>query len=373
MNKQLNSTDKRFLNLALNLAKKNHCQTKENPSVGCVIVKNNTILSTAVTAKKGRPHAEQIALNKLNNNITDATLYVSLEPCSHFGQTPPCTDAITNDKIKKVIIATKDPDLRVNNNGIEKLQQKNIQVILANCQKTQNFYQDYFTSRVKNRSFVSIKIATSLDGKIACKNYQSKWITNQKTRNYTNFLRYKHNAILVGANTLIQDNPNLDCRIKGLEQHSDTVIILTNQINKINPNLNIFKKPNRQIIIATSDKKAKSAPILRQLTSKIIICQENTQGLVDINDLLQQTAKIGINSILVEGGRNIVSQFIKNNQFDQLIHAQSNKIIGNDGINFIDDLNLENINDAIDLSRPFKIKQLDDDLIKFYKNPRNNN
>ena len=373
MTTKLNFTDQKFLNLAINLAKKNQSDTKENPSVGCVIVKNNNIIATATTAHSGRPHAESIALKKAGSKSKGADLYVSLEPCSHFGQTKPCVNTIIQHHIKRIIIATQDLDPRVNSNGIKKLQEQNIQVILTDDKKSNDFYYPYQISRKEKRSFVTIKIATSLDGKIACKNFQSKWITNQKTRNYTNFLRSTHNAILIGTNTLIKDNPNLDCRISGLENRSPTIIILTNHPDKITPNLNIFKNKNRQIIIATGNKAATTNPILAQLTHKIIICQANCQNLVNIDDFLSKTAQAGINSILVEGGKTTINQFVKSNNFDHLIHAQSPKIIGADGINIIDDLSLKNINDAINLKKPFKIKQFDEDFVKFYQNNNKQN
>ena len=196
--------DEKFINLALNLSRKNIGITNENPSVACVIVKNNTIISTGITAKNGRPHAEIDAINKIFDKkiFEGATIYVSLEPCSHFGKTPPCAEEIIKNKFSRVVICTIDPDTRVRGNGVEILQKSGIKVEVGIGEKeAQEINRAFFKTKLQNKPFVTLKIATSLDGKIATKNFQSKWITSENSRKFGNFLRSKNQAILVGANT----------------------------------------------------------------------------------------------------------------------------------------------------------------------------
>lgn len=312
--------DHKFISYALNLAQKNLGGTAPNPVVGCVITRDNVIISSGVTGRGGRPHAEKIAIDKVANKkiLEGATLYVTLEPCSHFGQTPPCVDEIIKNKFARVVIATADIDERVNGNGIKKLREAGIDVVCGVLEKeAQEINRGFFTAKKLGRPFVTLKLATSLDGKIATKNYDSKWITSKTARNFSHLLRAKNDAILVGANTAKYDNPQLNCRLPGLEDFSPRPIILS---------------------------------------------QENFK--TELEETLKQLCSEGINSLLVEGGQNIATQFLQKNLVDELIWIRSPKIIGDDGISAIGEMGFDKISEILDRFERREIRELGGDLVE---------
>ena len=332
-----NYQDQAFIYLALNLSKKNIGITSGNPSVGCVVVKNNVIISTGITGEnangQGIPHAENIAILKAGENVAGATLYVTLEPCAHFGKTSPCADLIIQSKISRVVIATIDPDPRVNGSGIKKLEEAGIEVIVGILEdEARQINQGFFTARILGRPFITLKLATSLDGKIANKKSQEnngdKWITCEKSRLYAHYLRAKNDAILVGAKTIRQDNPMLDCRIPGLEKYSPKRIILSSVLN-IDPQSQIIQSANSiPTYIATNLATEKIATKkFTDLGVKIINFKND-----DLNDLVKKLPEIGINNLLIEGGSVVAAQFLKAGLIDKFIWIKSPKIIGEDGI-----------------------------------------
>jgi len=365
--------DEKFINLALNLSRKNVGITKENPSVGCVIVKNNTIISTGITAKNGRPHAEIEAINKISDKeiLVGATLYVSLEPCSHFGETSPCAEEIIKYKFSRVVICSIDPDARVHGNGVQILQKSGIKVEIGMGEKeAQNINRGFFQAKLKNKPFVTLKIATSLDGKIATKNFQSKWITSENSRKFGNFLRSKNQAILVGANTVRIDNPSLDCRILGLEEYSPKKIIICKNLD-FTFTENIFIKNPQIATIILCPASQKNHPNLEKFLQKnsqnlAIFCEE-IDNKIDLEKALEKLHEIGINSILIEGGSSIITQFLQKNLVDELIWIQAGIIIGNDGLEAVGKLGITNLNEAINNFQLQKFWQSDNDLIRVYK------
>ncbi len=336
----MKNSDEKFISYALNLAKKNLGQTAPNPVVGCVIVKDGVIISSGVTAKSGRPHAEKIAIEKIADKkiLQGAEIYVTLEPCSHFGQTSPCADEIIKYGFKKIVIATQDPDPRVNGQGIEKLRQASIEVTCGVLEKAaQKLNRGFFKAKKTGLPFVTLKIASTLDGKIATQNFSSKWITSAQARQFGHLLRAKNEAIMVGANTVRQDNPSLDCRLSGLEDFSPKIVVLSN-----NPDFD--------------------------LDSKILLNQQN-QPLVlsgDPENILQKICAAGFNSVLIEGGHNVATQFLQKNLVDELVWIRSKKIIGNDGIAAVGAMGLERIDEALNPFQRSEIRELEEDVIEIY-------
>lgn len=323
-----NRIDLSFISYALNLAQKNAGGTSPNPVVGCIITRDNVIISSGVTAIGGRPHAERIAIDKVENKklLNGATIYVTLEPCSHFGQTSPCVDEIIKHKFAKVVICSTDPDSRVNGNGIKKLEEAGIEVVAGVMdQEARELNRGFFMAKTQQRPFVTLKLATSLDGKIATHNFDSKWITQNLARNYSHLLRAKNDAILVGANTYKKDNPSLDCRIAGLEIFSPKIIILSHQ---------------------------------------------NFSG--ELEEILQKICADGINSLLVEGGRNVATQFLQKNLVDELVWIRSPKIIGEDGISAVGEMGFQKISEILNNFKRREIRELDEDLAEIYELKQSN-
>ena len=219
-----------YSRLAFNLAENNLGKTKDNPSVGCVIVKNNSVISSGVTSINGRPHAEFNALNK-NINFKKSTMYVTLEPCTHLGQTPPCTNIIKKKKIKNVIYIFNDPDVRTANkakNILKKIKKfKNID------SKFSDFYEGYFLNKLKNFPLIDAKLAISKDFYTINKN--SKWITNSRSRQVAHLIRSRYDCIVSTSESINKDDSLLNCRIKGMDQNKPDLII-------IDRNLKIKKK-----------------------------------------------------------------------------------------------------------------------------------
>ena len=325
-------THRKHIFYALNLAKKHLGITSPNPVVACIIVKNKNIIASGVTGKKGRPHAERIAIDNVKNKelLKDSTIYVTLEPCAHFGKTSPCVDEIIKYPFKEIVIATQDPNKKVDGKAIKKLQDSGIITTIGVMEKqAKELNKGFFKVQNTGLPYITCKIAISLDGKIATKYFDSKWISNEKSRQFAHHLRSINDGILVGKNTFEKDQPKLDCRIKGLEEFSPQKIIMTTDSK--------FRKDDAIII--------------------------NGENLVDE---LKNLAKQGINSILLEGGGKTITTFLKENLIDELILIRSSKIIGNDGIPAFGDLGFEKISQAIDNFVRAEIKEFDKDLIEIY-------
>ena len=241
---KFSNKDKIYMKLALNLARARHGHTGINPSVGCVIVKNDEIISIGQTNHNGRPHAEYNAINNSNENLEGSKMYVTLEPCNHYGKTPPCTNLIIKKKIKEVVYSINDIDKKVKGKSLKILKSKNIIVkkgLLKN--DVSNFYSTYFFNRKKRLPFVTCKIATSKNNLIY--NNKSERITDKHSDKFTHFLRFKNDSIMISYKTLNKDNPKLNCRLSGLEKFSPKRIILDNYL-KTRTNSYIFKTANRK-------------------------------------------------------------------------------------------------------------------------------
>jgi diaminohydroxyphosphoribosylaminopyrimidine deaminase/5-amino-6-(5-phosphoribosylamino)uracil reductase len=346
------------MQLALNLSRNNIGLTASNPSVGAVLVQNNSIIATGITGGNGIPHAETIAILKAGKKAAGATLYVTLEPCSHLGKTPPCVDLIIKSGIIKVVIAAVDPDLRVDGTGIKKLREAGIEVVVGILEReAKELNRGFFMAKTQGRPFITLKLATSLDGKIADKNGQenngSKWITSEKSREYAHYLRAKNDAILVGAGTVSKDDPMLDCRLPGLEKYSPKRIVLSSKLD-INLNSQVIQTAQKiPTFIATNN------PATKQFSDLGI-------GIIqfdNLNNLVKKLPELGINNLLIEGGSNVATQFLQENLVDRLIWIQAPKAIGEDGISAVNNnLNIEQIADNFKF-KIVKTRKIEEDLL----------
>ncbi|NSX83660.1 bifunctional diaminohydroxyphosphoribosylaminopyrimidine deaminase/5-amino-6-(5-phosphoribosylamino)uracil reductase RibD, partial [Wolbachia endosymbiont of Atemnus politus] len=250
-------TDDHFMSIALKLAEKVLGSVAPNPAVGCVIVKDSVVVGKGYTGIGGRPHAEVVALQNAKNSTHGATMYVTLEPCCHFGVTKPCTAEIIRAGVKRVVIATIDPDKRVSGIGIKALEEAGIEVEQGIMQKeAEKLNVGFFTTQKLHRPFIACKIATTLDGKIATFTGDSKWITSKNTRNWVHELRAKYDAIMIGSNTLINDDPLLTCRLPDFEDRSPVRLIIDSQ-GKLKEKYNIAKTADKIITWVIKNKEAK--------------------------------------------------------------------------------------------------------------------
>ena len=327
-NKDINH--KFFMDLALRQASRNVGNTKDNPSVGCVITKNNNLISVGSTSFNGRPHAEVNAINFADVDLYNSTLYSTLEPCSHYGKSPPCTKLISKSKIKRVIYSVDDPDKRSHRKCLEYFNKRGILVkkgILSN--KIKRFYTSYFKQKKNILPFITCKIAMSKDHYTINRN--NKWITNSYSRARVHLLRARHDCILSSSSTVIKDNPSLDCRINGLEKFSPTRIILDNKLN-IPINAKIFNctSQNRTIIFFNKDNK-KKINLLKRKGIKFYKTALDDKKDLDIIKVLIKIKELGFSKVFLECGATLTKSFIKDNLIDEFKLFVSNHVLKKNG------------------------------------------
>ena len=359
----MKSDDMKYMQECLKLAIKGKGNVEPNPMVGCVIVKNGIIIGRGYHKRYGFNHAEVNAINntlKKGNNIRNSTLYVNLEPCSHFGKTPPCTDLIIKNKIKRVVIGMKDPNKKVNGKGINKLRKAGIEVRIGVLkEKCSHLNEKYIVNVTEKRPYVTLKIAQSIDGKIALNNFKSQWITDIYSRKLAHFIRSKYDCILIGKNSVIQDDPELTVRLFDSKKHPVRVII--DRDLKLSNKYKLLKNYSPlTIIYHSSNKKVLDLEYLKYIRLK------SNGGQLKIDEILKSLYKLGYNTLLVEGGANVYSQFAKNNLFDEIDLFIAPKIIGQ-GISSFKDYQIKKLENAKQIKLT-EIKILDKDLLLIYKN-----
>lgn len=293
---------------ALEMARQNLGQTWPNPTVGAVIVKEGVVVGEGATARGGRPHAETIALAQAGERAKGATLYVTLEPCSHHGKTPPCTDAIINAGITRCVIACADPNPLVGGNGMAKLKASNIEIIEHVCEKEAlEMHRGFFSVIQKKRPFIAMKIATSSDGKIAQAQGVRTQITGQESWSHTQMLRAQYDAILTGIGTVLADDPLLTVRIAGQAHRSPVRVVLDSQGRlPADSNLRNTEKDVPVWVYKREDN------IIDSLTER------------------------GITRLLIEAGREVNTHFLKAGLVDRLYHYQAPQAIGKQGVDAVE-------------------------------------
>lgn len=357
-------SDQYFLAKTLKLAEKGLGWTFPNPMVGAVIVKNNQILASGYHRKAGFPHAEIEALNSLKTSLKNATLYVNLEPCSHFGKTPPCVGAIIASGITKVVCCTLDPNPSVAGKGVRELEQAGIKVEVGTLKNEAEILNEaFFTFHRKKRPFIALKFASSLDGKIATSDGNSKWITNEKARDFARKLRSQYQAVIIGINTVLKDNPHLGVR---RNNKKDPLRIILDSTLKIPYDSSVLRDNN--ILIATTTKAdQKKQKILQQRGVPLLIFEQN---LIPLHKLLEELRKMEIISILVEGGGKVSGSFLDQQLIDKVYAFHAPILIGGEkAINAIDGEGIQTIADAIHLKN-ISYRKFDDNLLTIgYYNP----
>ena len=342
--KEMVDRDHDFMKVALSLANRGIGNTWPNPSVGCVIVKNNIIISRGWTQPGGRPHAEVGALMRAGRRADGATAYVSLEPCSHFGETPPCSQALVNAGIKRVVVSVRDRDKRVSGSGIKFLKNSGVKVIEnVLIDESEFLNMGFFSKIIKSRPNLTLKLATSLDGKIATKTGDSKWITGTLARRYGHFLRMKHDAVLVGSGTALIDNPLLTCRINGINNSRRTRIVLDGQLRLSLESQLVQTAMDTPVILFTNDTNKTDPKKIDELLEKgvkVIKSPYSIEG-IDLEYVLARLTKIGITRVLIESGGTLATSCLKANLIDEIFWFRSPTIIGNDGLPAIHSLGLD--------------------------------
>lgn len=350
-----------FMDLCLRLALKAKGRTSPNPMVGALVVKNGRIIGSGYHQKAGLAHAEVVALDKAGKGAKGSRLYVTLEPCTHFGRTPPCVDRIIKSGIKEVIVGVPDPNPLVNGKGIQALKQHRIKVEVGfledKLKKINEVYIKYITQKIP---FVTVKVGQSLDGKIASKIGDSKWITSDKSRLFVHRLRQNYDAIVVGVNTILRDDPRLDA---WFSQRQPVKIVVDSQLS-ISQEANIFLR-NSSVIIVTllslPGQETENRKILSQ-KAKILEVKEKG-GLVNLKDMMKKLAQMEITNILVEGGGTLIGSLFDEGLVDKAMFFISPKIIGGkDAIGSVMGKGISRIDGAIKL-KEVKLKRIGEDFL----------
>ncbi len=324
--------DKNYMRLALNLARARKGLTGDNPSVGCLIVKNDKIISIGQTGYDGRPHAEYNAIKNSFEKLDGSKMYVTLEPCNHHGKTPPCTNIIIKSGINKLIYSMEDIDNRVRGKSYKILSSNKIEVKRGLLKEdAKNLYKSYIKNRKIKLPYVTAKIAVSKN-RLIYSNI-SKKITDKNSDNITHYLRYKNDSIMISSKTLNTDNPMLNCRLKGFEKFSPKRVILDKSLN-IDLQSYIFKsakKDNTILFYNKSDNK--KIKILKNKGITLIKTNLNSEGLLDLKIVLKKLFRLGTRNLLVEGGDKMTKSLIKSRLIDIFYLFQSPKILQKGEIN----------------------------------------
>lgn len=317
-----------FMKLALSLAKRTN--PSPNPYVGAVLVRGDEVIGEGFHKKAGMPHAEIEAINdakRRGNEIRGSTLYITLEPCCHTGKrTPPCVPAIVNAGIRRVVCAMADPNPKVNGNGIGALEKAGILVKVGDSEEEAKVMNEVYIKRITtNLPFVAIKVAMSLDGKIATRTGDSKWISSEASRRLVGSMRNRYDGVMVGIGTILKDNPRLTCRMRG---YRDPIRIIVDSRLRIPLDADVLKRPNKMVIIGCGsefdkDKRKK----LQRIGARIFVAAQE-DGEVDLKKFMGMLTNAGVGSILLEGGSALDGAMVDAKLVDKFYIFVAPKIIG---------------------------------------------
>ena len=360
--------DHRFMDMALTLARRGLGQTWPNPAVGCVLVRGGQVVGQGWTQAGGRPHAETVALDEAGPAALGATAFVTLEPCSHQGETAPCADALIAAGIARVVVAVRDPDPRVNGRGMARLQESGVQVSEGLRSAEAAALNAGFITRVSSgRPIVTLKVASTLDGRIATLSGQSQWITGSAARAVAHGLRARHDAVMVGSNTALVDDPELTCRLPGWTGRQPVRVIADGRLRlPLTGRLvaSAASVPTWLITLAQGDRDRMQA--YRDAGIVVIGVPERETGVLDLVAALRLLGDKGLTRVLVEGGSVLAAGLLKDDLVDAIAWFRSPSAIGGDGLPSLQPLGVE----TLDQIRPFErvaVRPIGDDMLETYR------
>nr|WP_135081996.1 bifunctional diaminohydroxyphosphoribosylaminopyrimidine deaminase/5-amino-6-(5-phosphoribosylamino)uracil reductase RibD [Terasakiella sp. SH-1] len=354
---------------ALGLARRGLGNVWPNPAVGCIIVKDNIVLGRGWTQPGGRPHAETVALSRAGEDARGATAYVTLEPCSHHGKTPPCAEALIEAGITRVVIALEDPDPRVSGRGIKMLKDAGIEIILNVCrEEALEVNEGFFLKVLKERPMFTMKMATTLDGKIAVHTGESEWITEAPTRQQGHLLRANHDAIMVGIGTATEDNPKLTCRLAGLEDHSPVRIVIDRRM-RLPLTHHLVTEAHRipTWMFTLGDQDDIRAEAYQEAGMELIVPpHSNNEGGITLDWVASELGKRGLTRVLVEGGSHLCAAMMRRKLVDRLAWMRAPRLMGHDGIPVVQAFGVDHLEDTPFFDRNGLFGS-GDDLVELYR------
>lgn len=357
----------KYMRRALVLARKGIGKTGPNPAVGCVIVKDGVVVGEGWHKRAGTPHAEVNALARAAERARNADVYVTLEPCAHFGKTPPCADALISAGVARVFAGMVDPNPRVMGQGLERLRSAGIETVAGiledECQTVNGPFIKHVTTGMP---FVVLKSALTLDGKIATVAGDARWITNEKSRAYVHKLRSQVDAIMVGVGTVIADNPQLTSRIAGGRDPLRVVVDSTLRI-PLDARLLHLESKAGTVVATLADDEAKIAGI-RDCGADVLICREK-KGRVDLHDLMARLGAMNVQSVLLEGGSTLAGEALRLGLIDKFLLFYAPKLVGGEGPGLFAGEGVARMNDAFRLRDVTLTRFAEDIMIQGYPEP----
>ncbi|NQW10750.1 MAG: bifunctional diaminohydroxyphosphoribosylaminopyrimidine deaminase/5-amino-6-(5-phosphoribosylamino)uracil reductase RibD [Alphaproteobacteria bacterium] len=356
------------MDVALRLARRAVGDTAENPPVGCVLVRDGRIVGRGRTASGGRPHAEAEALARAGDAARGSTAYVTLEPCAHHGRTPPCADALIEAGIARVVVAIEDPDPRVDGAGLARLRAAGLDVSVGSGAETAAVIAGGFLTRMRaGRPIVTLKLATSLDGRIATSTGASRWITGPAARARGHRMRARHDAILIGVGTAIADDPSLDCRLPGLRTRSPIRVVMDGALRlPASSGLVRTARDRPTLVVATSQVNPDRRRALEEFGVAVSTVAADEEGRPCVTAALAMLAESGIGRVLVEGGAAVARSLVAADMVDTVAWFRAPVVLGGDGIPAVGALGL----DAVDAAPRFvsvRTESLDGDTLEILR------
>jgi diaminohydroxyphosphoribosylaminopyrimidine deaminase/5-amino-6-(5-phosphoribosylamino)uracil reductase len=360
--------DLEAMRAALALARRGLGTVWPNPAVGCVIVNDGRVVGRGWTQPGGRPHGETEALRRAGAAARGAVAHVSLEPCCHWGQTPPCVDALITAGVRRVVVALEDPDPRVAGEGLRRLRAAGLEVEVGLCAEEAAEVNAGFLSRLRlGRPLVTFKLATSLDGRIAIANGESQWITGPPARERAHALRASHDAIMVGTGTVVADDPQLTCRLPGLGHRSPVRVVIDRHL-RIPPASQIIadarRVPTWVLTFRSADPGRRATFLANHVT--LIDVDDDGEGQIDLAAALGALGERGITRLLVEGGARLAAAFLRAGLIDRLVWVHAPLVIGGEGIPAIAGFDLAALADAPAFER-LSTQTIGDDVLTTFR------
>ncbi len=360
--------DASYMRAAIALARRGLGEVWPNPAVGCVIVGDGRVLGRGWTQPGGRPHGETEALARAGAAARGATAYVSLEPCCHWGKTPPCTDALIAAGLTRIVVPIEDPAPRVSGQGIARLRAAGIAVETGLCAAEAAELNAGFLMRMREgRPLVTLKLATSLDGCIATSDGESRWITGEPARDRGHLLRAGHDAILVGSGTVLADDPHLTCRLPGLVGRSPVRLVLDSRL-RLPPSAHVAAEARQVpswVLTLPGGDPARRAD-LQACGVDIIEVAAGEGGGVDLREALRALGARGLTRILVEGGSRLAAALLREGLVDRIAWFRAARVIGGDGVPAVAPFGLARLDAAPGFTR-IAVETVGDDILETYR------
>lgn len=344
----MSSDDRRWMNVALGLARQGVGKTATNPSVGCIIVKHNILLGRGRTGNGGRPHAERIALMDATSRwgaakVRGATAYVTLEPCAHTGKTPPCTDALIESGIARVVAPFKDPDPRVEGQGFAMLDRAEVITDIGMGEDTaREILRGYLSRAERKRPYLTLKLASTLDGRIATRTGESRWITGGPARMRVHLMRAHSDAILIGVGSVLTDDPAMDVRLPGMDDVRPIRVVADSHLQTpLTGRLARTAKDQMLVLLTSPDAESSRVEAFQSLGAQVVRVSKTPLGSLSLTEAMEKLADAGIATLLCEGGGRLAASLLREGLVDQINWFTAGAAIGGGGAPAISDFGVE--------------------------------